>query len=111
VIEAGRALDAAVAEVLRFARTHPDTLVVVGGDHETGGLTVENADGPNEGNEDGPFPLPGSKLEFTADWTTGDHTGVATPVTASGPGSAALGRTLDNTDVYRAMVRAARFDH
>lgn len=106
VIDAGRALDAAVAEVLRFARTHPDTLVIVGGDHETGGLSIENADGPNEGDEDGPFPLPGSALRFKVDWTTGDHTGAATPVTASGPGSAALDGTIDNTDVHRAMAGA-----
>ncbi|MCR6485517.1 alkaline phosphatase [Amycolatopsis sp. OK19-0408] len=107
VIDAGRALDATVAVVLEFVRSHPDTLVIVGGDHETGGLSIENADGRNEGDEDGPFPVPGSKLEFTVDWTTGDHTGADTPVTATGPGSAALDRTLDNTDVHRAMVRAA----
>ncbi|MFB9687227.1 alkaline phosphatase [Amycolatopsis plumensis] len=110
VIDAGRALEAAITEVLRFTRAHPDTLVIVGGDHETGGLSIENADGPNEGDEDGPFPVPGSNLRFKVDWTTGDHTGAATPVTASGPGSGALGRTLDNTDVYRAMVQAARLE-
>lgn len=107
VLDAGRALDAAVAEVLRFTRSHPDTLVIIGGDHETGGLAIENTDGAPEGNEDGPFPVPGTKLSLTVDWTSGDHSGVPTPVTATGPGSDRLDGTLDNTDVYRAMVSAA----
>ncbi|MFE3174381.1 alkaline phosphatase [Amycolatopsis sp. NPDC059090] len=107
VLDAGRALDAAVSEVLRFTRSHPDTLVIIGGDHETGGLAIEDTDGAPEGNEDGPFPVPGTKLSLTVDWTTGDHSGVPTPVTATGPGSDRLDGTLDNTDVYRAMVSAA----
>ncbi|QWF83029.1 alkaline phosphatase [Amycolatopsis sp. CA-230715] len=107
VIDAGRALDAAVAEVLRFVRSHPDTLVIVGGDHETGGMTIENTDGPNEGDEDGPFPVPGSRLKLTVDWTTGEHTGADTPVTATGPGAERLGGTIDNTDVHQAMLAAS----
>ncbi|WP_027927805.1 alkaline phosphatase [Amycolatopsis benzoatilytica] len=110
VLDAGRALDATVAEVLRFTRSHPDTLVVIGGDHETGGLAIENADGPPKGDEDGPFPVPGTNLSLVVDWTTGDHSGVPTPVTATGPGSDRLDGTIDNTGVYRAMVAAARLD-
>ena len=108
VLAAGQALDAAVAEVLRFTRSHPDTLVIIGGDHETGGLAIENADGTPKDGEDGPFPVPGTHLSLVVDWTTGDHSGVPTPVTATGPGSERLDGTLDNTDVYRAMVAAAR---
>ncbi|WP_033290621.1 alkaline phosphatase [Amycolatopsis jejuensis] len=100
VLDAGRALDAAVAEVLRFTRSHPDTLVIIGGDHETGGLSIEDANPDG----DGPFPVPGTKLSLTVGWSTGDHTGVPTPVTATGPGSDRLDGTLDNTDVYRAMA-------
>ncbi|GAA4543694.1 hypothetical protein GCM10023192_53260 [Amycolatopsis samaneae] len=107
VIDAGRALEETVAEVMRFVRTHPDTLVIIGGDHETGGLSIENHDssntGPEHAREDGPFPVPGSKLEFTVDWTTNDHTGADTPVTASGPGSARLRGFVENTDVYHVM--------
>ncbi|MEV6910696.1 alkaline phosphatase [Amycolatopsis sp. NPDC051071] len=113
VIDAGRALDATVAEVLRFVRANPDTLVIIGGDHETGGLNIENYDssetGPGHEDQDGPFDVPGSKLRFTVDWTTHDHTGADTPVTAEGPGAARLGGTVENTDVYQVMRAAGRF--
>ncbi len=113
LIDAGRALDATIAEVLRFVRSHPDTLVIIGGDHETGGLSIENHDasetGAGDEDQDGPFDVPGSKLQFTVDWTTHDHTGADTPVTAEGPGSARLGGTVQNTDVYQVMRAAGRW--
>ncbi|HWI13311.1 MAG TPA: alkaline phosphatase [Burkholderiales bacterium] len=37
------AFDAAVKAALEFQREHPDTLVIVTGDHETGGLSITNA--------------------------------------------------------------------
>jgi alkaline phosphatase len=37
------ALDDAVKVALDFQRTHPDTLILVTGDHETGGLSITNA--------------------------------------------------------------------
>ncbi|MFC3453755.1 alkaline phosphatase [Amycolatopsis speibonae] len=108
VIDAGRALDATIAEVLRFVRAHPDTLVIIGGDHETGGLSIENYDtDETDPDQDGPFDVPGSKLQFTVDWTTHGHTGADTPVTAEGPGSARLGGTVENTDVYWVMRAAS----
>ncbi|UUV30718.1 alkaline phosphatase [Amycolatopsis roodepoortensis] len=106
VIDAGRALDATVAEVMRFVRTHPDTLVIIGGDHETGGLAIENYDA-SDTDQDGPFDVPGSKLRFTVDWTTHDHTGSDTPVTAEGPGATRLGGTVENTDVHWVMRAAS----
>ncbi|RSM57116.1 alkaline phosphatase [Amycolatopsis sp. WAC 01376] len=108
VIDAGRALDATVAEVMRFVRTHPDTLVIIGGDHETGGLSIENYDpSDTDPDQDGPFDVPGSKLKFTVDWTTHDHTGSDTPVTAEGPGATRLGGTVENTDVHGVMRAAS----
>ena len=37
-----RELDGAVAVALNYARTHPRMLVIVTGDHETGGLSIRN---------------------------------------------------------------------
>lgn len=109
VIDAGRALDNTVTEVMRFVAGHPDTLVIINGDHETGGLSIENYDSDEtDPRQDGPFPIPGSKLQFTVDWTTNNHSGTDTPLTATGPGSDRLGRVLDNTEVYQAMRAAAR---
>jgi alkaline phosphatase len=111
MIKAGAALDAAVKVAVRFARRHPGTLIVVQGDHETGGLTIENPDTDDESGdelsrEDGPFTVGGTDLQVVADWTTGGHTGADTPITASGPGSKAFDGVIDNTDVHDAISRA-----
>ena len=47
-ILAGEALDRTVQLAVRFAATHPGTLLVVAGDHETGGLAIENVDEEDE---------------------------------------------------------------
>ena len=113
VIKSGAALDRTVKVAVDFARKHPGTLIVVQGDHETGGLTIENPDtgdesGPAPSGEDGPFPVKGSRLQVFADWTTGGHTGADTPITASGPGSAGFDGVIDNTDVHDVIARAMK---
>jgi len=113
VIRSGEAFDRTVQVAVRFAATHPGTLLVVVGDHETGGLAIENVDdedesGDGDSAEDGPFPIPGSDIEFTVDWTTGEHTGGSTPVTAEGPGARALARFQRNTDVHDSILAAMR---
>ena len=42
-VDAGAALDDTVAMAMRFAARTPGTLVLVVGDHETGGLAIENS--------------------------------------------------------------------
>jgi alkaline phosphatase len=113
MIKAGEALDQTVALAVEFARRHRGTLIVVQGDHETGGLTIENPDDEDESGEelsreDGPFPVKGTDLEVFADWTTGQHTGADTPITASGPGSKRFDGVIDNTDVHDAIEDAMR---
>jgi len=113
MIKAGAALDRTVALAVDFARRHPGTMIVVQGDHETGGLTIENPDPEDESGdelsgEDGPFPVAGTSLQVFADWTTGQHTGADTPITASGPGSKDFDGVIDNTDVHDIIARAMR---
>jgi alkaline phosphatase len=113
MIKAGAALDATVKVAVDFARKHPGTLIVVQGDHETGGLTIENPDTADESGdelsrEDGPFTVKGTNLQVFADWTTGQHTGADTPITASGPGSAGFDGVIDNTDVHDIIARAMK---
>ncbi|MFD1507305.1 alkaline phosphatase [Georgenia yuyongxinii] len=112
-IKSGQALDETVAMVLDFAKHHRGTLVLVVGDHETGGLAIENVDAEDESGEgqsaeDGPFPLAGSDLEFTVDWTSGAHTGAATPLTAEGPHAVELARSQPNTAVFDVLLEAMR---
>jgi alkaline phosphatase len=52
------------------------------------------------------IPIAGSDLKMVADWTTGGHTGAATPVTASGPGAQRLAGIIKNTDVNAAVLQA-----
>jgi alkaline phosphatase len=113
MIKAGQALDRTVRLAVRFARQHPGTLIVVQGDHETGGLTIENPDTADESGEelsreDGPFTVKGTNLQVFADWTTGQHTGADTPITASGPGSKRFDGVIDNTDVHDFISKAMR---
>jgi alkaline phosphatase len=113
VLAAGQALDRTVAVAKAFAARHPGTLILVAGDHETGGLAIENvdpADEPGDGAsaEDGPFTVAGTDLQFTVDWTSGQHTGAATPLTAEGPGAERLGRVQQNTAVHDAVLAAMR---
>ena len=115
MIKSGAALDATVKVAVDFARKHPGTLIVVQGDHETGGLTIENPQADDESGdelskEDGPFTVKGTNLQVFADWTTGSHTGADTPITASGPGSEAFGGVIDNTDVHHAIAKAMRLN-
>jgi alkaline phosphatase len=113
MIKSGQALDRTVRLAVRFARQHPGTLIVVQGDHETGGLTIENPDTADESGdelsrEDGPFTVKGTNLQVFADWTTGQHTGADTPITASGPGSKRFDGVIDNTDVHDFISKAMR---
>jgi alkaline phosphatase len=110
VLQAMGELEKAVAVVRQFQSQHPDTLVVVTGDHDCGGLTVEDnvtgdesTDGVTPSGEDGPFTVKGSDKKFLMDWTTTGHTGVDVPVTASGPGSEAFSGKHPNTLVYSVL--------
>lgn len=110
-VRSGAALDDTVAMALRFAARTPGTLVLVVGDHETGGLAIENIDeedesGEGETAEDGPIPIANSDLELTVDWTSEGHTGAATPITAEGPGAESLARVQQNTDVHDSVQKA-----
>jgi alkaline phosphatase len=89
MLQAVGELEKAVAVARTYAATRPDTLVVVTGDHECGGLTVEDTATTDESGdgisaEDGPFRIKGSPLTFNLDWTTTGHTGADVPVTAYG---------------------------
>jgi alkaline phosphatase len=92
-------LDSAVEWAFNYAKQNTDTLVVVTADHETGGLLIEPANPADyNGNE--------VKFSFNTAVGRGTHTGVPVPVYAYGPGAENFTGTLDNTDVYRALIEA-----
>ncbi|HYF26837.1 MAG TPA: alkaline phosphatase [Baekduia sp.] len=106
VAAAGVAFDAAVGAARAYARRHPSTLVVVGGDHETGGLSVVDGGRPAGPGEDGPFTRAAGGPPFLAAWTTTAHTARDVPFSASGPGAGAIAGTLDNTAIHDVLSAA-----
>jgi alkaline phosphatase len=113
MLQAMRALEDAVQVARDYVAQHPDTLLIVTGDHECGGLTVEDVDDQDESGdgstisaEDGPFPVADSEKEFVLDWTTTGHTGAPTVVTAEGEGSEALEGYYPNTHLHEVMRSA-----
>lgn len=81
-------LDETVGVALEFAGRKSDVLVIVTGDHETGGLQIL-------GQADQPL-----QMKFT----TGGHTGEAIPIFSKGPGAEGFSGFLDNTDVGKKLL-------
>nr|WP_087071246.1 alkaline phosphatase [Paenibacillus bovis] len=109
-IKAGQQLDKAVKVAKDYAKKHPDTLVLVTADHETGGMVIEEVDaddesGDGESKEDGPFTIAGSKEQFYVDWTTGGHSAVDVALTAMGPGSEEFTGNYQNTAIHDKLVK------
>jgi alkaline phosphatase len=87
--EAVLRLDAAVAAAVEFAAQDGRTLVLVTGDHATGGLAIVPS-------------REGRTLEVT--WLGDLHTGEPVPLFAYGPGAARFAGMLDNTEVGRRLA-------
>lgn len=77
--------DCAVAVAMRYVALHPDTVLIITADHETGGVTL---------------PI-GLTLENTSEicYATKKHTCKAVPVFAAGYGTDALTGIQENTDI------------
>ncbi len=87
--------DNAVGVGLDFAKTEPQTLVIVTADHETGGFALHDGSVPN-------------RTVTRTGFTTTDHTAAMVPLFALGPGSDVFGGIHDNTFVGQTMIRYMR---
>jgi len=84
-----QALDDAIRVAVAYQHRHPETLIVVTGDHETGGLSViEDSTG----------------APMTVYNTTG-HTAELIPIFANGPGAKAFGGMLANERVGQLLLQ------
>ncbi len=83
-----------VSVVLQWATRHPNTLMIVTADHETGGLRVleENRSG----------------LAPHVSWATSGHTATLVPVYARGPGAERIQPVMDNTGIHGVIMRYDR---
>ena len=85
VINEMQEFEQAIAQVLDFIERDGNTLLVITGDHETGGFAVQ----------------PGSKLnEILVSFTTKSHTAIMIPVFAAGPGAEAFRGIYENTAIF-----------
>lgn len=84
--------DQVVAEALKFADRDGETLVIVTADHETGGLSMLDADYRNN--------------TVRGNFSTDDHTNIMVPVFAYGPGAEDFSGVYDNTQIFHKIVKA-----
>lgn len=85
-------VDRAIRTALEYRETHPETLIVVTGDHETGGLAV----------------LPDSEGGLEAGYLTTGHSLELVPLFAIGPGAGAFAGIRTNAQVGRLLLRSVR---
>lgn len=113
-IKAGIAFEQSVEVARNFAEADGNTLLIVVGDHQTGGMTIEafndeeDESGDGISAEDGPLPVANSDQVFSVDWTTDGHTALDVPLTAMGPGSSQLGGFYEDTHIFDVMVGQMR---
>lgn len=82
-------VDRAVRAALEYRRRHPETLVLVAGDHETGGLAVVAEGG-----------------RYRAGWSSTEHTATLVPIFAVGPGADRFGGVHTSAGIGRALFAA-----
>ncbi|MEE1945832.1 alkaline phosphatase [Pedobacter sp. KR3-3] len=86
--------DKMVGDALRFADKDGETLVIVTADHETGGLSLLDANY--------------RKGSVRGNFSTDDHTNIMVPVFAYGPGAQNFMGVYPNTEIYTRILRALR---
>lgn len=84
--------DRVVGLALDYRSQHPETLVLVTGDHETGGLSL---------------PYDASR-EPVMQYASRGHTGVLVPLFASGPGAERFGGIIRNDRVGQILLQMVR---
>ena len=88
MIEEMKEFDCTLKQLVAYVNQHPETLLVVTADHETGGTGVTY----NSFEVGNPTPL---KLSFS----TKGHTGTIVPIFAYGAGAEAFAGIMKNTDL------------
>lgn len=103
------AFDDAVRVAHEYQMKHPDTLLIITGDHDTAGLALVSPDGENGGVRNDRIPGDPSMLNNHARWATRSHTATPVFVWGIGPGSERLNGWLHATDIFKVMILAYGF--
>jgi alkaline phosphatase len=88
--------DRAFREVMAWAKDRDDTIIIVTADHECGGLKVVNYRGKGSM----PEVLWSSRYNSVK-----DHTGVNVPIYATGQGAREFTGVIDNTDIFKIIMK------
>ncbi len=91
-------LDYAIGVALEYQERHPETLIVVASDHETGGLALQ-LDERQRNRRD-------RRSEVIARYTTDDHTAQMVPLFARGPGAEKFGGIHPIAEIGRLLIEA-----
>ncbi len=92
--------DAAVKIAMDFADHTPGTLVIITGDHETGGMTLP----ANENVFDMGKLQPGDENLASIQFSTKGHTACLIPIYAYGAGAVRFSGFMDNTDIAKRIA-------
>lgn len=84
--------DKVIGAAMQYADSNGETLVIVTGDHETGGLTLTGGDY--------------ARAMVSGQFSTVDHTAVPVPVFAYGPQSNLFRGVYENTEIFRLIIKA-----
>jgi alkaline phosphatase len=82
--------DDAVRVALEYQARHPETLIVVTADHETGGISLN----------------PDQDRNVVIGYSTGDHTAAMVPLFAGGPGAERFGGLHENWQIGQLLMEA-----
>lgn len=97
--------DDAIGKALDFAEKDGNTLVIVTGDHETGGFTLSST--PKKTEEGKSYS---DYNEITGTFSTNGHSATLIPVFAYGPGAEAFIGIYENTAIFHKILEATNWN-
>ncbi|MEZ5071097.1 MAG: alkaline phosphatase [Bacteroidales bacterium] len=96
--------DRTIGRVLDFAQRDGNTLVIVTGDHETGGFSLS---AKSEGEGENCYP---DYSVIAPRFTSTDHSAALVPVFAFGPGAERFSGVYENTEIFHKITRLLGVD-
>lgn len=98
--------DDAIGKSLNFAEKDGNTLVIVTGDHETGGFTLSST---LKKTEDGKSYS--DYNEITGTFATNGHSATLIPVFAYGPGAETFSGVYENTEIFHKILEVTSWNN